>query len=97
VTHTTTLVTEVYLSKKEALEALSQLFGRPIDDSDPADAKISLESGAMVTIEVPKFGEDLPLTLDVSSDSPELTEKAVTHIMDSAQTHLTWSLTIVGQ
>lgn len=95
-THTITLVGDVYVSKTEALRALSQLFATPIDDSDPSDAVLNLEGGVVLSIEVPKFGEDLPLTIDLTGKDVSSLEKVVDNVIGRAREGLSWSLVVVG-
>ena len=94
-THTITLVANVYVSKAEALDALSGLLGEPIDDTDPSHAVIRFRD-VMVSIEVPKFGEDLPLTIDLIGHRPEDVDQAAHSLMASAQERLAWTLSVVG-
>lgn len=94
---TRTLVSDVYLSKTEALRALSQLFEVSIDWSDPAEPVLVLEGGVVLSIEVPKFGEDLPLTVDLSGDDAEVLDKATHQVIDLVGHGLSWSMSVVGQ
>ena len=95
-THTITFVTDVFLSKAEALEALSKLLGRPVDASDPANAVIGLLEGVVLSIEVPKFGEDLPLTLDVTGPDQHIVSAQADSFMDVVRERLGWSVSVVG-
>lgn len=71
--HTITLVTDVFLSKAEALAVLGEALDVSWNTDDPGDVTLPVGHGGVLTIEVPKFGEDLPLTLDLHhSDSDEL-------------------------
>jgi hypothetical protein len=97
VVHTTTLVSDVYLSKTEALRALSQLFQVAIDWSDPAEPVLVLEGGVVLSIEVPKFGEDLPLTLDLSGEDADVLNKTTHQVIDLVGAGLSWSMSVVGQ
>ena len=96
-THAITLVSDVYVSKTEALRALSQLFTTPIDDSDPSDAVLNLEGGVVLSIEVPKFGEDLPLTIDLTGQDLSSLEGVSRDVIDRVGVGLSWSLTVVGE
>ena len=96
-THTITLVGDVYVSKTEALRALSELCDTAIDDSDPSDAVLALEGGVVLSIEVPKFGEDLPLTLDLTGDNITTVETATTQLVDQVYAGLSWTMTRVGE
>ena len=96
-THTITLVSDVYVSKTEALRALSQLFDTAIDDSDPSDDVLNLEDGVVLSIEVPKFGEDLPLTIDLTGQDFSSLERVSSDVIDRVGDGLSWSLTVVGE
>ena len=96
-THTITLVSDVYVSKTEALRALSELLAVPINDSDPSDAVLDLEDGVVLSIEVPKFGEDLPLTLDLAGGNDQLVSEISDQLIDTVEQGLGWTLRIVGE
>ena len=96
-THTITLVSDVYVSKTEALRALSELLAVPINDSNPSDAVLDLEDGVVLSIEVPKFGEDLPLTLDLTGVAEGAVAKASHRIIESVAMNLDWTLRVVGE
>lgn len=71
------VVCDVKVPKTEALEVLAHALSarRSGTLSDPLLVR---ESGVRVSIEVPKFGEDLPLTLDIhwAAQSGEITTEA---------------------
>ncbi len=94
--HTTTLVTDVYLSKTEALDALSEVFEVSINTTNPSNAVLDLAGGVVLSIEVPKFGEDLPLTIDLSASDPEALRAATYHVIDRIGEELPWSVGVVG-
>ena len=96
-THTITLVGDIYLSKTEALRALSELLGVPLNDSDPSKAVLDLDGGVVLSIEVPKFGEDLPLTIDLTANDLKELEKVTRNVIGHAKNGLSWTMTIVGQ
>ena len=91
-----TLVSDVYVSKAEALTALSTLLGVPINDGDRSNAVLDLAGGVVLSIEVPKFGEDLPLTIDLTGEDLTTLERATDDVIGQAGEGLSWSLTIVG-
>ncbi len=90
---TATLVTSVFLSKAEALAVLEEALEVPWNTDDPSDVTLTLDNGVVLSIEVPKFGEDLPLTLDLHHPDDailrEVTDRVVTHTLE---TTLGWSL-----
>jgi hypothetical protein len=96
VTHTITLVGDVYVSKAEALNALSTLLGVPINTTDPSNAVLDLDGGVVLSIEVPKFGEDLPLTLDVTGPGESAVSEASSSVIESVGQGLGWTLWIAG-
>lgn len=67
---TLSVVTDVFLSKREALAQLEVVLDVRADRRDPTNPYLFMPSGTLLTIEVPKFGEDLPLTLDLQADIP---------------------------
>ena len=66
------LATSVFMSKAEALGLLTDTLGVPWILDDPADVTLALPEGVVLSIEVPKFGEDLPITLDLRHADPEV-------------------------
>jgi len=66
------LATSVFMSKAEVLGLLSDTLGVPWILDDPADVTLALPEGVVLSIEVPKFGEDLPLTLDLRHTDAEV-------------------------
>ena len=96
-THTITLVGDMYLSKTEALRALSDLLGVPINDTDASNAVLDLDGGVVLSIEVPKFGEDLPLTVDLTASDVEELENVTRVVIERVRNGLSWPMTIVGQ
>ena len=95
-THTTTLVADVHVSKTEALDALSGLLGEPVDNTDPSHAVIRLNDDVVVSIEVPKFGEDLPLTIDLIGPRQAAVDVVAESVTKLAQQKLSWTLSVVG-
>lgn len=89
---TISLVTDVFLSKRDALDALSQSLQLPIRDAGSADPWLQLERGVGLHIEVPKFGEDLPLTLDLSGEDSAQLEAVTEALTESLASLLGWTL-----
>lgn len=91
-----TLVTSVFISKTEALDLLEREMGWAWIIDDPGDVTLALPGGATASIEIPKYGEDLPLTLDIHHDDPD----AVTVVAAEASAALTqrlgWSVQILS-
>ena len=96
-THTITLVGDVYVSKTEALRALSDLLGTPINETDPSNAVLDIEGGVVLSIEVPKFGEDLPLTLDVSGLHQPEVSRVSKDVIKTVAEGLGWTIQVVGE
>ena len=95
-THTTTLVADVHVSKTEALDALSGLLGEPVDNTDASHAVIRVNGDVVVSIEVPKFGEDLPLTIDLIGPDQAAVDAVTQSLTQLARQELSWTLSVVG-
>jgi hypothetical protein len=93
---TISLVTSVFLSKAEALALLADSLGLEWFTDDPSDVTLPLRDGAMINIEVPKFGEDLPLTLDIHHLDAEVLGEIVTELQASLVTALGWTTVRLG-
>ena len=66
------LATRVFMSQAEALALLTDTLGVPSILDAPAAVTLPLPEGVVLSIEVPKFGEDLPITLDLRHADPEV-------------------------
>lgn len=93
---TLSLVTPVFMSKAEALAVLSEKLGLESSVDDPADVTLPLRNGAWISIEVPKFGEDLPLTLDVHHSAAKELAEIVAELQENLRTKLAWNTLVVG-
>jgi len=93
---TITLVADIFLSKAEALDVLSTALDAPWVSDDPSDVTLLLPSGAVLTIEVPKFGEDLPLTLDCHHDNAQVLVSLTEDIARTLRTTLGWDITVLA-
>ena len=89
---TVTLVTSVFLSKAEALAVLEEALEVPWNTDDPSDVTLTLNNGVVLSIEVPKFGEDLPLTLDLHHPDDVILRDVTDRITHTLETTLEWSL-----
>ena len=87
---TLTLVTSVYLSKAEALDVLSTALAAPWFIDDPSEVTLSLPEGVVLSIEVPKFGEDLPLTLDCHHEDAKILARVVDDVATTISSTLGW-------
>lgn len=91
------LVTNQHLSKTDALSHIERVLGVRADRSDPANPVIHLDGGAKLTIEVPKFGEDLPLTLDIHHEHPHLAKLGAEAVKTALIEGLMWGIETVGE
>ena len=62
-----TLVAATATTKLDALTIVASAAGGVITDAGTPRAAVALPSGARAVIEIPKFGEPPPLTIDVFS------------------------------
>ena len=74
------VVCTVHLAKTTAMDLLQDCLAAT-RNGRASDPVLTLPGGAEITIEVPKFGEDLPLTLDFRF--PEGTDAHLPHIADT--------------
>jgi hypothetical protein len=89
---TVTLVTSVFLSKAEALAVLEEALDAPWNIDDPSDVTLPLDQGVVLSIEVPKFGEDLPLTLDLHHAEESVLRGVANEVSHTLETTLGWSI-----
>lgn len=92
---TLTVVTDVFISKAEALDTLAKLLQVPVDAANPADSRLVLDHGVVLSIEVPKFGEDLPLTVDLTGEDDRVTT-VTENLMRRMADELNWTGEVVG-
>ncbi|GEP25855.1 MULTISPECIES: hypothetical protein [Cryobacterium] len=64
-TFTATIVAQVQRTKPDALWAIATALSREVSGTSAADAFIALPDGGRVEVEIAKFGESLPLAIDV--------------------------------
>ena len=89
---TVTLVTSVFLSKAEALAILEDALNAPWNIDDPSDVTLPLAHGVVLSIEVPKFGEDLPLTLDLHHHNHSVLRGVADQVSQTLEKTLGWSI-----
>ena len=89
---TVTLVTSVFMSKADALALLEDALDAPWNIDDPGDVTLSLSKGVVLSIEVPKFGEDLPLTLDLHHDDESVLREVADQVWATLEKALGWSI-----
>jgi len=93
---TKSLVTDVFISKAEALDVLATALQVEWILDDPADVTLPLPHGGTLSIDVPHYGEDLPLTLDCHHDDPEKLDAVVAELRETLSKTLGWTLTPFG-
>lgn len=91
-----TLVTDVYVSKPQALASISSALDGRITPGGPGENVIALPGGVRISLEVPKFGEDLPVTLDIHGLNEDELSAASDQIMSDLRQKLNWSVSRVG-
>ncbi len=90
---TISLVTTVFVSKTEALGLLSDTLGLPWILDDPADVTVALPEGVVLSIEVAKFGEDLPITLDLEHANSAVLSRIALDFGARLEAELGWATT----
>lgn len=88
----TSLVVHAALTKPEILGAIAAVTGSSIVDAGTPAARVPLGDGAEATVDVPKFGEDTPLAIDVHATDPIVATKLRGALEASGLT-----ITVVGE
>jgi hypothetical protein len=94
---TKSLVTDVYISKAEALDVLAAALQVEWILDDPADVTLPLDFGGWLSIDVPHYGEDLTLTLECHHDDEEILGAVVSSLQDKLLETLGWTSTPLGE
>ena len=89
---TVTLVTSVFMSKADALALLEDALDAPWNIDDPGDVTLPLAGGVVLSIEVPHYGEDLPLTLDLHHDDASVLRDVADQVWATLEKALGWSI-----
>ena len=89
---TVTLVTSVFMSKADALAVLEDVLDVPWNIDDPGDVTLPLAKGVVLSIEVPHYGEDLPLTLDLHHDDESVLREVADQVLTTLENALGWSV-----
>ena len=63
--HIASIVADVHLTKPEALAVIAATLDAPVQGARTASAFVGLPHGGWVEVDIPKFGEAPPITLDV--------------------------------
>jgi hypothetical protein len=87
---TLSLITHVFLPRTEALSLLEAALGVPASGDNLAQAVFHLDHGVILSIEVPKFGEDLPLTLDLTGEDTTALRHSATTLSGTLNSALGW-------
>ncbi len=88
---TLSLITDAFIPRTEALALLESALGRHALGDNLAEKYFSLGNDVRLSIEIPKFGEDLPLTLDLSGSDATQLRDAATELAHTVKTGLEWN------
>lgn len=94
---TKSLVTDVYISKAEALDVLATALQVDWILDDPADVTLPLDRGGWLSIDVPHYGEDLTLTLECHHHNEETLDEIVSALREKLWKTLAWTATPLGE
>ncbi len=83
-----TLVAPVFVSKIEALEILVDVLRA----KKTKDQTLRLKSGGILSIEIPMYGEDLPLTLDLYHRNARKLDRIVANVALTLEQRLGWEV-----
>ena len=88
---TLSLITDAYIPRTEALRLLEQALGKPVSGKNLAQAHFDLGPQLCLSIEIPKFGEDLPLTLDLTGTDQAALRCAAMTVSAKVREELDWN------
>jgi len=88
---TLSLITDEFIPRTEALELLTNALETPVMGDNLAQAHFVLDEQTTLSIEIPKFGEDLPLTLDITGDEIELLRLSAKTVANTLNSSLGWT------
>jgi len=90
---TATIVAQVQSTKPDALWAIATALGTTVQHEAGADAFVALPGGGRVDVEVAKFGESLPLAIDVTDPhSPDAARASAQKILDLVKQSTGWQV-----
>jgi hypothetical protein len=91
---TVSLITNVFIPRSEAISRLEDTLSIQRSGENLADASLRLDHDIVLTIEVPKFGEDLPLTLDLTGEDRSEVLEAARTLSVTLRSSLNWKSTV---
>ncbi|MBA8816363.1 hypothetical protein FHX48_001436 [Microbacterium halimionae] len=88
-----TLVASDAVDKLSALDAVARAVGAPIVGPATSQPRIFLADDVWVVIEIPKFGEPPPLTIDVHAvEGRGVAQGHALALMETLQLETTWTI-----
>ena len=92
-TFTATIVAQIQSTKPDALWAIATALSTQVENQTGANAFIALPNGGRVDVEIPKFGESLPLTIDVVDTRSQIEARAsAQNILDLLEQSTGWQV-----
>lgn len=88
---TLSVITDAFIPRTQAFDELSNTVDSPVIGQGTAHPRIELEQGISLDIEVPKFGEDLPITLDLHGPAIQTLRTTAEELVVTLQNALGWS------
>jgi hypothetical protein len=88
---TLSLITDAFIPRTEALALLESALGMHALGGNLAEKHFVLGDDARLSIEIPKFGEDLPLTLDFSGTNAAVLREHAMAVSASVKESLGWA------
>ena len=88
---TLSVITDAFIPRIQAFDDLSRTLDLPVLGQGTAQPRIALEDGVSLEIEVPKCGEDLPITLDLHGPAIQTLRTTAEELAATLQNALGWS------
>jgi hypothetical protein len=86
------LIVDAAITRVDALDAIARAARSVVTDRGASTARILLADGAIVTVDIPKFGEAPPLAIDVTSADRESARIAADELLFDLSTATDWPI-----
>jgi len=91
--HSATIVAQTHQTKPEALAIIAAALELPVTGAATPHTYIALGRGCRLEVEIPKFGESLPLTIDIySRRSAAAARLSAQNVLDVLTTATGWQI-----
>ena len=91
-TSSVSLIVDAAITRLDALDAVALAAASVVTDRGTSSARILLAEGAIVTVDIPKFGEAPPLAIDVTATDEAAARTAADELLFDLSRATDWSI-----